>query len=353
MTPTLVVSALAETLGLKVTSFAVTPKGRLSSDREFLWRVAAPHLVLIVVTVLALVNTFGLGRVASDIALISAFWALYNLLGLVMAVLTCIERPRLRATERTPVDLPARVDIPGAGHLPARVVDLSVAGARVDIPWTSEVGAEDYVRHGYTPSALLLEDVGRLPGEVRWVVTREDGLQVSLRFDPVPGEKLVALVTTITGSPRWVRDDREVGSHVAWAAGRTVSGTMAPASSYARQQARHASSGAATVAVLQSAPSADRTPGQPSSTDGAPTTLQPVGTGTSTAQVEEMSFSGCRLRTDLALQTGQMVQVSIPETLPGPEVAEVRWVRHRRGSCTAGLLFHRDDLSATSRQPWP
>ncbi|HKJ11380.1 MAG TPA: glycosyltransferase [Ornithinimicrobium sp.] len=343
MTPTLAVSALAETLGVKVTSFAVTPKGRLSSDREFQWRVAAPHMVLVLITVLALVNTFGLGRVASDIALISAFWALYNLLGLVMAVLTCIERPRLRASERTRVDLPAQVEVPGAGLLEARVVDLSVGGARVDIPWTRDIAAKDFVRHGYTPSAVLLPDVGRLPGEVRWVVTRDDGLQVSFRFDPIPGAQTVALVSIITSSPWWVRDDRELAAYVVMAAGRTVSGTMTPASSHARQQARQLHTPAATLAVLQPTPSREGPTGTPDSSGRSPLTLRPAEAEPVDARVEDMSFNGCRLRTDLALQSGQLVQVSIPEALPGPEVAEVRWVRHRRGTCTAGLLFRRDD----------
>ena len=347
MTPTLAVSALAETFGVKVTSFAVTPKGRLSSDREFQWRVATPHGVLIVLTVLALVNTFALGRVATDIALISAFWALYNLLGLVMAVLTCIERPRLRASERTPVDLPAQVEVPGAGLMDARLVDLSVGGARVDIPWTRDIAAKDFVRHGYTPSAVLLQDVGRLPGEVRWVLTRDDALQVSFRFDPVPGAQTVALVSTITSSPWWVRDDRELASYVVLAAGRTVSGTMTPASSHARQQARHLDSPAATLAVLQPSPSLEETAASPSAAPGAPLTLEPAATDPVAAQVEDMSFNGCRLRTDLALQSGQLVQVSIPTVLHAPQVAEVRWVRHRRGSCTAGLRFRLEESSVS------
>ncbi|MGB7450178.1 MAG: glycosyltransferase [Ornithinimicrobium sp.] len=344
MTPTLAVSALAETFGVKVTSFAVTPKGRLSSDREFQWRVAAPHLVLILASVVALFVTFTVTRVPPDIAVISLFWVLYNLLGLVMAVLTCIERPRLRAAERTPVDLPAQVEIPGRGTVPAHVVDLSVGGARVHIPWTSDAGPEEFVRYGYAPDALLLEGVGRLSGEVRWVVTQDHGVQFSIRFDPIPPDPFVALVSTITSSPWWVRDDREDGSHVAAVASHAMSGTMKRLAPSVRQEVRRASSPMATLEVLEVAPRhAGASSASPPSSGESALMLQPV--SVAEAQVEDLSFGGCRLRTHIPLHTGQMLQVTIPNVLRGPRVAEVRWVRHRRGSCTAGLQFRLEDDS--------
>lgn len=322
MAPTLAVSVLAETFGLKVRNFAVTPKGELNDSREFGWRAAFPHLLAIGVTVAALViSTRFLGDPASmSLAIVSIFWALYNLVGSVAAVFLCVERPRLRGAERTRVDLPVTADVDGL-TVDAVALDLSVTGARLVVPWSSTLRPDDFTVRGRKFTAITLPQVGRLAGESSWVSTDSSGVTFGFAFDPVDADHYVDLVGTITASPYWVRGDREENANLGSALGRTVVANARRSSVAARSEVRHYTRARAQITPV---------------IDGvlAP---DPV-----SVRVEDLSFTGCRVRSQVRLQQGDVVEVEIPGVLEGAVPAEVRWASGRTAPFRMGLRLLRE-----------
>ncbi|WP_167139576.1 glycosyltransferase [Diaminobutyricimonas sp. TR449] len=350
MAPTLAISTVAETFGLKVTAFAVTPKGMLSSNRQFHWRIALPHLVLLALSVIGLLNVFAFNPQAYSLAalVISVLWTVYNAAGLLMAVLICIERPRVRTAERVPVDLPVSVSFTGLGSVPGRIVDLSVGGARIFVPFGAAIDAGVLVDAAHKPTAVDLAPVGAVSGQSRWIVGTNDGVTLGFVFDPLSTGQWIDLVSVLSSSPAWVRNDREVGARLTASLGRTVAGTASRVAAHARRDIRVPANAPALVRPLTAdmATSTSReSAGGRHSTGAAAPVLVPKTSEALPATVEDYSFGGARLFTKKRLEPGGFVSIEIPDRLEIPEVAEVRWVRRSTQGFRAGVLFARTEAS--------
>lgn len=324
MAPTLAVSVLAESFGLKVDAFKVTPKGELRDARQFGWRASAPHLIAIGLSVGALIvasRTLGDPSMLT-ILVVSVFWALYNLIGSVAAVFLCVERPRLRGAERTRVDLAVGAEV-GDLVLEAALLDLSVTGARVVVPWSERVRPQDFTVRGGHASAIVIPGVGRFPGESSWVSADGSGVTFGFAFDAVEAGQFVALVGVITASPFWVRGDREEGSNLAGALGRTVVANARRSSIAARAEVRQFTRAKARI-VLRG--------------EGL---VEPVD-----MRVEDLSFTGCRVRSSVRFEAGDLVDVHIPEIFAEPVAGEVRWVSGRTAPFRMGIRLTRSDVSS-------
>jgi cellulose synthase (UDP-forming) len=316
MAPTIALAVISEWLGFSTKRFAVTPKG-VSTDRlNFRWTIALPHIVLILASVYGLLNAFvfSADRFTFDSLVITTFWTLYNIVGLVMATLVCLERPRQRGTERTEVDAAVDASIWVGEPVRGRVIDLSFSGARISIPWSTAFEPTDASRQQRSPSVLDIEGVGPVEGTVRWVSESPDALLAGLSFEPLSAQQCIRLMSVITSSPDWVRHDREDGARMTAAATRTLVGAARRVSPSLRSELRITTRG---VAQLQAAGIA----------------AEPF-----TVHLEDLSFGGARVRSSHRLTSGETYTVALGSGRDAA-LARVRWVQHRRGRYIAGLQF--------------
>jgi cellulose synthase (UDP-forming) len=352
MAPTLAISAISETLGLRVTAFAVTPKGQLTSTRQFHWRIALPHLILLALSIGGMLNVFVFNPEAfsGSSIIISLFWTLYNTAGLVVAALICIERPRMRSAERADVDLPVIASIPGHSGRHGRIVDLSVGGARLFLPFTDDFHRESLTGAPLRPTAIEVEAVGAIEGQSRWMVANDDGVTLGFSFQPLSTQTWIALVGVLTESPNSVRDDREVDAGLATSVGRTVAGTASRVVTHARSDVRIPVNSPARVHALtlhsivgESSTGPGRHRGSRQVPVLVPTTAEPVD-----ALIEDYSFGGARLLTKHQFKPGGFISVEIPDRLDIPELAEVRWVRRSRRGFRTGVRFARAEAQGAA-----
>ena len=314
MAPTVALAVLAEWVGLSNRAFAVTPKGVGSGSLNFRLGIAGPNIALLILSLLALLNAWWWSgaQYSVDSLVITTFWALYNVVGLAMAVLVCLERPRMRRTERTEVRLAAYAGLWEGEPQRAEVLDLSTGGARVLIPWGPAGDRGFAVGAPRAEAILTLSVVGALPGELRWVREAPTGLLIGFEFSPLTAAQVVGIMRHITESSSWVRGDREVGAHLIGAAARAVAGASRRVRPSLRGHARLETRGLAQ--------------------------LTREGT-TSTVHLEDVSFGGCRIRSRHDLALGERVTIQLEDSLTAPREAIVRWVEHRGARTIAGVQF--------------
>ena len=314
MAPTVALAVLAEWVGLSNKAFAVTPKGVSSSGLNFRLAIAAPNVALLVLSIAALLNGWVVSadRYVVDSLIITTFWTLYNIAGLAMAILVCLERPRHRSSERTEVTVAARAGFwPGSDRL-AQVLDLSVGGARVLVPWTVDGGRAFALTAPRVVPHLTIAEVGDVPGVIRWVKEVPQGLLVGFEFADTSAAHTIGIVRHITNSPKWVRSDREEGARILGAARRTLVGTAQRVKPSLRSEARLTTRGLATLRNDK---------------------------GESVVHLEDLSFGGCRIRTRGGLAVGDHVMIGLSDQATLPRAAAVRWVERRGRRQIAGLKF--------------
>lgn len=322
MSPVIALAVISEWVGFSTKRFAVTPKGVSTDKLNFRWTIALPHLVLIAASIYGLLNVYVInpGSYQFNSLVISTFWVLYNIVGLVMATLVCLERPRQRGTERTDVDVPVSARLWDGAAVPGHVLDLSFSGARVALPWSSAFTSGDATRQLLDGAQLEIEGVGTVPAHVRWVSESRDALLAGLSFEHLAPAQAVGVMAAITGSPSWVRHDREDRARMPVAAARTLLGAARRVDPSLRSELRVTARGTAR--------------------------LQAAGFAATpfTVNLEDLSYGGARVRSPQRLASGETYAVSIAGS-DEPTRAEVRWVQKRRGRYVAGLQFDRASAS--------
>jgi cellulose synthase (UDP-forming) len=321
MAPTIAIAVIGEWLGFSTRIFAVTPKGVSTEKLNFRWVIALPHVVLLALSLFALLNAFVLSanRFGLDSLVITSFWTLYNIVGLVMAILVCLERPRQRRTERTEVDLPVGARLWEGEPVEGRILDLSFNGARLALPWSSTFGPADATHRLLRRGELEIDRIGAITGSSRWISESADGMLVGFEFDELAPDLAMGLVGAITGSPHWVRHDREENATIAGAAARTAMGAARRVRPSLRSEFRVNGRRIAQLHPFESSKIA-----------------------TSFAvHLEDLSFGGCRIRSRQRLSSGDQYEVDLYGRNTFSSPAEVRWVQRRGGLYVAGLKFKR------------
>ncbi len=319
MAPTIAIAVIGEWVGFSTKVFAVTPKGVSTHKLNFRWSIAIPPLILLALSVAALLNAFvfSAGSFRPDSLVITSFWTGYNIIGLVMAILVCLERPRQRRTERTEVDTPVNARLWSGPPVAGRILDLSFHGARIALPWTNDFGPKQ-ASQGLRDTALLLIDgVGTVTGSCRWVSETPDGLLVGFEFDGLDPAHSVSVMQAITASDDWVRHDREENARLGGAALRTLIGATRRVTPSLRSELRLATRGVANLHRLQ---------------------LSGGGQDPEfSVHLEDLSFGGCRVRSRQRLTLGEQYLLDFGEAQGSQFTAEVRWVNRSAGRYVAGL----------------
>lgn len=327
MAPTIALAVIAEWVGLSTKAFAVTPKGVSTSSFAFGFRIALPHLVLIGLSTYGLLTVVVImpERYSLDSLVITVFWTLYNLIGLVFAVLVSLERPRPRRQERTSVATPIAARLWGDRAIPGRALDLSVGGTRVLLPWSADFSPADAARPAVDTPTITFEGAGAVPGRLRWVVETQEGLELGFEFTELEPSAMIGLVFHITSSPDWIGSDRERDASLRRSLVRVLSGIGRPSSTFARQELR--------VAIREVGTLRRTSPSPRHSADA------PASPRVSTVRVLDVSAGGCRIRTRQRLSIGERVSVDFSADQKRPVPATVRWLQRRGSALEAGLRF--------------
>lgn len=180
MAPYLAVASLFELIFARPIPFKVTPKGVVEDKVQISWNIVLPQLVLLIMTVAALSvggyniilgENVNLGAIAINTA-----WSVYNLLGIVMSILVCIERPRFRASERFMLSDEITINLSDVKKPLCRLEDISSEGLALvckkeDIALIETQEEMDLIIHG-------LKEKTR--GRVVWINQEHD--KAGIRF---------------------------------------------------------------------------------------------------------------------------------------------------------------------------
>ncbi len=113
--------------------FQVTAKGGDRSKVIVQWRKIFFFTAFLLATLFGLLISFHLDphRALQDSSIIALFWSWYNILLLLIAIVCCIEKPRLRSTDRLRASGTVEVEIDGVS-VTANMIDISINGMKLE-----------------------------------------------------------------------------------------------------------------------------------------------------------------------------------------------------------------------------
>lgn len=189
--PQLAVSFIFETFFNKQLKFKVTPKGITSDKNVFKFRLAAVHIFIFIISVIAVVTNVYLvisGYDARDFnsVLINIIWCIYNALAVFVSIFLFLEKKRFRKYERIPANLRVSTLITSCSKCAecnqcGNVVDISEQGALV-------VVKENCPHFKFSKGEnieLNIESIGDLNAEITRVEKKEDEYEMGLRFNDI------------------------------------------------------------------------------------------------------------------------------------------------------------------------
>lgn len=137
MAPHISLSVIREMFRLK-TKFNVTPKD-ISNDKPYYQlKVAMPHIVLVILSVLSwCIGTYYIlhGMINIEGYIINIAWGVYNVYGLLVCIRVAYQKPIYRGTERVYLKTPlkSKFKIQNEGFVACRILDISEEGVRIDL----------------------------------------------------------------------------------------------------------------------------------------------------------------------------------------------------------------------------
>ena len=113
--------------------FQVTAKGGDRSKIIVQWRMILFFATFLVATLYGLMISFHLDphRTLEDSSIVALFWSWYNILLLLVAIVCCIERPRMRRAERFQSTDCVEIRVRN-GVVPVKMLDVSIYGMRLE-----------------------------------------------------------------------------------------------------------------------------------------------------------------------------------------------------------------------------
>lgn len=190
MGPRLAVSAVMELLFKKQLAFKVTPKGSQSGKRQFQLVTVLPHLIFGALTILALCKIgfdfFLFHDLDWQLIGVNLFWAVYNLLGLIVSIMIAVNQPRFRRAERFSIKRDAIVTSESGETFAAQIQDLNEFGARLQI-------MDDFVACLSEHMEIKIGNIPPVFGRRVWV-NRNSATTFAMQFDELGTGQYLALI---------------------------------------------------------------------------------------------------------------------------------------------------------------
>lgn len=195
MAPFIALAALVETIFSRPIPFRVTPKGTNTAKTSFSFRIALPHIILLILTVFGLILSYPRFYSGSDFSvnstLINIAWSVYNMFAIILSILVCLERPRKRNAERLVTDEKIQFNINESAS--CRIVDISETGIKVECDDIVDI-ALDYSE----PVNIVSPDLGNLKGHVAWKKNINGKTNFGITFVEMSKELYSRIVRYIT-----------------------------------------------------------------------------------------------------------------------------------------------------------
>lgn len=142
MAPHISLSVLKEMLSIKV-NFNVTSKDITNDRKQFQFRIAMPHIVIIVVTLISWYisgKMFLEGDIHVGAYLINMGWSIFNFIGAIICIKVAYQKPIFRNTERIKVVDNIKIELEdGMNRLRGKVVDISDKGIGIELSNDEEI----------------------------------------------------------------------------------------------------------------------------------------------------------------------------------------------------------------------
>ncbi|MGJ5048716.1 glycosyltransferase [Bradyrhizobium oligotrophicum] len=174
--------------------FAVTAKGGDRAKIIIQWRLMAPFIILLALSVGGLIVplttdfVFNTAGTAGDGVVVVMFWTIYNILVLSVAIAVCIDRPRYNRPQRQIVE-PITLTVDGRAQR-GWIVNLGPGGARVSGPVGLATGAT---------GTLTLPLVGDV--ETTVAAPTNDGYRLIFAVTPLQRAQIIERLHTASGAP--------------------------------------------------------------------------------------------------------------------------------------------------------
>lgn len=142
MAPHISLSVLKEMLSIKV-NFNVTSKDITNDRKQFQFRIAMPHIVIIAVTLISWYisgKMFLEGDIHVGAYLINMGWSIFNFIGAIICIKVAYQKPIFRNTERIKVVDNIKIELEdGMNRLRGKVVDISDKGIGIELSNDEEI----------------------------------------------------------------------------------------------------------------------------------------------------------------------------------------------------------------------
>jgi cellulose synthase (UDP-forming) len=180
MAPYLALALLMEFFFARELSFRVTPK-KIKTDRTTIsLGIALPHIIFYLLTIMGWAYTIPLlisdSGINESAFAINFMWSLYNFFGIIMGILVCLERPRMRSVERFPVDASIKMTLNGS--IDCSIMDLSESGLNV-------ICSNPVQAHLPAVGSIVWfagDGFEKVKGEVKWNRTIADGTALGIEL---------------------------------------------------------------------------------------------------------------------------------------------------------------------------
>ena len=181
MAPHISLSVLKELLFLKV-NFNVTSKDITNDKKYFQFKIAMPHIIMIIATLIGWYISGKLllsGNINVGAYLINMAWSILNFAGSIICIKVAYQKPIFRNTERIEIVEDIRVDLEyGTNYLKGKVLDISEKGIGIMLSSDEEI--------------ILGHDIDLLIDEIKinCRVARKKGLILGLTYDSLSVEQM-------------------------------------------------------------------------------------------------------------------------------------------------------------------
>jgi cellulose synthase (UDP-forming) len=189
--PQMAISFLTEFFIGKDLKFNVTPKGVRTTKDNFRIRLANIHIILLVLSVIAVVwNGYllvnGQTEGIVNALIINLFWCVYNAMAVFISIFIYIDKKRFRQSERMPTNFKAKGLIENCPNnknceFCGYILDLSETGARLQL----KNNCPGFICKENEKIPLNIETIGEINCTIKWIERKEDQISVGLAFDPV------------------------------------------------------------------------------------------------------------------------------------------------------------------------